>query len=768
MKNYQTPALYACKVSLCATALLALRFVPVLSAQQTPTPAEVAQAGAADDIVKLDVFNVSGKIDSYHEETSSMASKVPTSLKELPLSLEILNASSISDHNAVTLTDLFNYVVGATSSQNAINGFSFRGFPNTGSYTQNIQFDGLMGATLKKAGASATNVDSLEFLKGPNGVLYGQMNPGGLLNIITKDPKEISQTTFRFTVASFAGAFDTIGSKFTETASLDTTGAVGNSKHMFFRMIIDIANAPTSRPGNTDHTISFFPSITYKWSKDTYLKVKVESASDFRRQDDGIIPIFTNGTAYGTNAKYYTAPLNTVYNDSTDKATDRGEALSINFNSKLADSWVLRFQTRSVWHLDVVREFTVNNANVFSPTAKFGSPNSLLRRQYNYVKNGHRYNYGDLNLLHTFGNQNYKDTVIAGLGGGGEFFGNSRLAFGPNTLTTQTLALVNPVLNQYSYPADGTGVTNQLTNQTAFGEYISDQLAIGDKLHISAGLRHDMQKIDGLNTLQPGLTLFRNKLLAYTKQFGVVYDVTSNISPYASYSQSIKPQTNIAFDNTGNSSFPPETGKQIEGGIKFENTAKTMDMTVAVYDIKRSNVVVASGTTFTVATGNAQVGQAISRLDGGQESKGYEFEARWQPVTNWQVQLGYAYSKATISASLTNPATIGLDLANAPRKSGNLWTRYNLPKGALQGLGIGGGLIYVGQAWAGDPTTTVYYNLSGYVRADTAIYYKWKKYDLSLNVQNLFDRRYISGAQSALTLNAGEERKLTFSMTTHF
>lgn len=765
MKTPNTPVLIARKVALCL-AVFATHLAPVVKAQ-TPTPAEVTQA-AADDIVKMDAFSVGGKIDSYHEESSSMASKVPTSLKELPLSLEILNASSINDHSAVTLTDLFGYVVGATSSQAAINGFSFRGFPNTGSYTQNIQFDGLMGATLKKAGASAANVDSLEFLKGPNGVLYGQMNPGGLLNIITKDPKEIRQTVFRFTVATFAGAFDTFGSKFTETASIDTTGPVGNSKHLFFRLIADVEQSPTSRPGNTDHNVSIFPSITYKWNKETYLKVKVESASDFRRQDDGIIPIFTNGTAFGSNAKYYTAPFNTVYNDTVDKATDRGEAISLNFNSKLADGWLLRFQTRSVWHLDVVREFTVNNANVFSPTAKFGSPNSLLRRQYNYVKNGHRYNYGDLNLLHSFGNQNYKNTVIAGLGGGGEFFGNSRLAFGPNTLTTQTLALVNPVLNQYLYPVDGTGVTNQLTNQTALGEYLSDQLAIGDKLHISAGMRHDMQKVHGLNTLQPGLTLFQNKLSAYTKQFGVVYDITSNISPYASYSQSIKPQTNIAFDNTGNSSFPPESGKQVEGGIKFENSAKTLDVTVAIYDIKRSNVVVASGTTFTVATGNALVGQAISRLDGGQESKGYEFETRWQPVTNWQVQLGYAYSKAVISASLTNPATIGLDLANAPRKSGNLWTRYNFPKGVFQGLGVGGGLIYVGQAWAGDPTTTVYYNLSGYVRADSAVYYKWKRYDVALNIQNIFDRRYISGAQSALTLNVGEERKFTLSMSTHF
>ena len=146
-------------------------------AQSGPTP--------TDDIVRLGEFKVSTSIDSYHQTTSTMASKLPMDLKDLASSLSILNAAAINDRNAVTLNDVVNYVVGAIQTQQIINGFSFRGFPNTGSYTQNIQFDGLMGATLKKAGSSAANVDSLEFLKGPNGVLYGQMNPGGLLNIVT-------------------------------------------------------------------------------------------------------------------------------------------------------------------------------------------------------------------------------------------------------------------------------------------------------------------------------------------------------------------------------------------------------------------------------------------------------------------------------------------------------------------------------------------------------------------------------------------------------
>jgi iron complex outermembrane receptor protein len=727
--------------------------------QEAPKPVD-------DEVVKLKAFNVTADIDTYHEGTSSMATKMPADTKELASSLSILNASAISDRNAVTLTDVFPYVVGATASQAAINGFSFRGFPNTGSYTQNIEFDGLMGATLKKSGATAANVDSLEFLKGPNSVLYGQMNPGGLLNIVTKSPEETPFVDLRVTVGTFAGRFNAPGNKNLQTATLDVTGPVGTSKHLFYRFIFDEQSSPQSRPGDYDQAISYFPSLTYKWNADTYFTVKVEASQDFRRQDDGLIPIFTNGTAFGPTAAYYTARYDTVYNDNADKATDRGSAVSTLFHAVVFNDWTFRLQSRSVWHLDVVRELTVNNANVFSPTSKYATPASRLRRQYNYVKNGHRYNYLDANLYHTFATEKIKDTVLVGIGGGGEFFGNTRISFGPNQTTAQSITLSDPILNQAPYPADGTGGTNQLTNQSALGEYVSDQLKIGDNLHLSAGLRHDHQMVHGENTLNVNSTLFSHDLSAYTKQFGIVYDINKYFSPYASYSQSLKPQTTIAFDASGNSNFPAEAGEQYETGVKFDTPAKNINVTLAFYEINRTNVVVASGTNFTVATGSAQVGQAISRLDGKQQSKGFEFETQWQPVKNWQLQAGYAYSKAQIKASITNPQTVGMDLANAPRESGNFWTRYNVPNGGLKGLGLGLGVIYVGSAWAGDPTTTVYYPLAAYTRVDASAYYNWKRYRFALNIQNVFDRRYISGAQSALTLNPGEQRKFVLSMET--
>jgi len=99
------------------------------------------------------------------------------------------------------------------------------------------------------------------------------------------------------------------------------------------------------------------------------------------------------------------------------------------------------------------------------------------------------------------------------------------------------------------------------------------------------------------------------------------------------------------------------------------------------------------------------------------------------------LQAGAAFGKAFVAASAKNPQTIGLDLISAPRASGNLWSRFNVPSGEFKGLGVGLGVINVGKTWAGDPTTTVYYTLPGWTRVDLAAYYAWNRYSFLAHVQ---------------------------------
>ncbi len=749
------PFLPALVLAVCAGAALTVH------AQQTPAPGSDSAAGTNQEPIKMEAFTVTADIAAYHEETSDMATKVPMNLKDLSMSLQVLNTAAIEDRNALALPDVFAYVVGAVQTQQSINGFSFRGFPNTGTFTQNIEFDGLMGATLKKGASSAANVDRLEFLKGPNGVLYGQMHPGGLLNIITKSPEEVAQTTLRAAVGTYDGKYSTLGARVTSDVTLDTTGPLDPGRHLLYRLVIDAANSPPSRPGDSDRAISIYPALTYRWNKETFLTLKFESSQDLRRQDDGLVPIFTRGTAFGVNAKWTTAPLNTVYQELTDQGRDRGDSASAFFQAALPGDWTLRVQTRSVWHTDSTRELTVNNAGVYTPKAKFATPTTTLQRQYNLQINGHRYNYFDANLYRTFGSGAIRHTILAGIGGGSEFSNNQRFAFGPNV--KPAITLIDPILGQSAYPANGTATQSQRNTLSALGFYLTDQIKLGGRAHLSLGVRDDQQVAHGIDVFNPVKTPYSHATVkSVTGQAGAVYDLTRRLSAYASWSQSVVPNAVTSVDADGQSNFPPEKGQQYESGLKFETPDRNFYASIAGYFINRANVLVATGTTLPVT------GQGIFRLDGEQHSEGVEVETQWHPVKNWQVQAGAAFGKAFVAQSLKNPDTVGLDLTNAPRASGNLWSRYNFPSGPLKGLGAGLGVIYVGQSWAGDPTTALYYVLPGWTRVDAALYYKLRRYEFYLNVSNLFDRQYIASAQSAITLNPAEERRVTFAMTTKF
>lgn len=724
----------------------------------SPLAAQPAEP-ASDEVVQLDAFQVSTSIGRYHEETSSMATKIPTNLKELSSSLEILNANAISDRNAITLQDIYSYVVGMNQVSPNGNGFTFRGFSNTGTFTQNIQFDGLMGATSSKGAVSAANVESVEFLKGPNSVLYGQMHPGGLLNIVSKSPMATRQVAVSASIGTYAGTYNNFGGSLSYTQSIDATGPIDAAKHWSYRVVVAGQELRPWRPGDYDRDFYLYPSLTYQWNQESYITVKLEDVQEKRRADDGLIPL--------ANDVGQAAPPNTMYQELSDTQRDQGQALAVVFKASLGQNWFVRLQTRSVWHRDLTHELTQKGVKI---TAAANPANTTIARQYNYIDNGHRYNYFDANLVGSdLGPKNFKHTLLFGVGGGDEFFDNARKAFGPNVAPT---SFYHPGLGFVTYPADGTGIQNTVQTIDSLGEYISDQMKIGERVHLSVGGRHDQQGSHGVDTLNPTKTPYAHQFVtSNTYQGGVVYDLSRALSVYASYSQSFVPNSVTTVDSAGNSNFPSETGTQVETGLKFETADQRLFGSVAVYRIDRSNVAVGTGQTI---QGGPLNGVAYFRLDGSQRGEGVEFETEWLPMPNWQVQAGVALSKATITGSTLKPLSIGKDLVNSPRKSGNFWTRYNVPNGPLKGLGFGLGLIYVGPSWGGDPAnppvagTNTYFIVPGWTRVDTSYYLKWRRYDFALNVQNLLDRKYFISATNITQLLPGDARKLTLSIRTSF
>jgi iron complex outermembrane receptor protein len=211
-------------------------------------------------------------------------------------------------------------------------------------------------------------------------------------------------------------------------------------------------------------------------------------------------------------------------------------------------------------------------------------------------------------------------------------------------------------------------------------------------------------------------------------------------------------------DISGNTGLPPERARQLEAGFKFERPDGLLGATLAFFEITRFDLSESLGVQN--PNGNNAFG-----LIGEARTRGFEAEWQWQPRPYIQVRGGYAHLARREVTAARNAARVGAPLTNAPAHQAHLWTRYNMPEGALRGWGMGVGLTGVSAREAVSTTSpAARLTLPGYVRTDLALYYTRGRTSFAFNLHNALDEAYFASAGSALALIPGEPRNLTFSV----
>ena len=736
-----------------------------VEAAAPPTP-------ATEEIVRLDVFQVTTTLGHYTDTTSDSAMKVAIPQIDLPFSVQGLNNAFLTDVRTTRLEDAFGYITGLNKQGEAANQFTLRGFTAAGSNLQSLQIDGLPGPTSRFASPPTINVERLEVLKGPTSVLYGQANPGGLLNVVTKSPQATRRTTLSTFVSTYDGQTSGFGDANSYTASLDTTGAIDSGKHWLYRMILSYEDQRSFRDYYYQRNKYLYPSLTYKWNSDTFVTIKGDYVREVRQANDGLAVPFLNAALL--------PPINTSYTAPDARDTDNGESLTTTFQTRLADRWKVRAAYRTTYHTDTRTALEVAQQVITSNATDYRL--STIARRLRIQENVKRYNFVDTNISGDVGPEKFKHTLIAGFNGGEEWLDTNTLAQGG---TVPTLTPINiytsvpdvPAIPTYPTAFTAAGLSAQRRRQTPFwnyGFYTSDQIKIGRYFDASVGLRHDRQDSYQKTTLSNGsVTGLKQQAAKTIPSAGLVFHPSSDFSVYASYCEGFKPQVPGNVDASDNSAFPSETSTQVEVGIKADAFDHKLTGGISVYDIKKKNVLTATGT-------NAPSGNPIANLSGLQESAGLEGNVAYQPLPHWQIQLGYTYIDARVKTS-TAAILPGALLDNTPHNAGNLWTRYNIPSGRFQGFGFGYGFIYAGarQAIITNVPTTITINpvtnavtatgrlqLPGYARSDFGFYYRHHRFDYALNISNIFDHAYISGAipAEASRLKPGDPRKITLSV----
>ncbi len=678
---------------------------------------------------ELDTVVIEGAQESYFEDTSSSSMKGESSDKTTPYTVSVTKGTLIDDLQAQRIEDTFDYTTGVTKVGKNADAIMIRGFNID---LENIKVNGMSGLISRMGSPSTANVERIEVVKGPTSALYGLMEPGGLVNIVTKRPQAEQRTTLETSLQTYmSDGVSGFGEDNGVTTTLDTTGPI--TDNLFYRFIAVGEKINSYRKNVEFENLYIYPSLLWNASDQTTLLVGMEYGHEDGSADDGL---FVANHDISTVAN-----LDTVYQEDGDYDNDEGTALDINLDHFINDNLSFNFDWRSVFHTDDRKLFESRGVNQGATV----SDTTLTRR------NRHQFNKRDWHSFDT--NLNY-DTVIAnlehnltfGLAGTYRKTDFDRVIYGGNV--TPNLSIYNPTLG-------GTATDNQShkrkTITKSVGIYLQDKISLTDDLTLVGSTRFDKTKVDYKCTRRLG-TCADDTIKSsedFVGSIGTIYNINDLVSVYGSFGQSYDPSSAERVDDFGNP-LDTEKAKQYEIGTKI-NFSKEFNTGLSFYKINKENVAESS------AGGNYE-------LTGEVESKGVELEVQWLPSANWQFKSGYAFNKA----KYVSGSSVGNTQALTPEVTAYIFSRYNIPQKIYDGrLGLSGGLTYRDKIYSSSSESTRV-ALPAYTRVDVGAYYSINDWDFSLNIENITDKKYYESGTNDYRIYSAEPRKFTINIKRTF
>jgi outer membrane receptor protein involved in Fe transport len=243
---------------------------------------------------------------------------------------------------------------------------------------------------------------------------------------------------------------------------------------------------------------------------------------------------------------------------------------------------------------------------------------------------------------------------------------------------------------------------------------------------------------------------------------GYIYKALPQLSWYANAATGFFPSG--ATGQFGNF-LPPEKMRQLEVGFKADLLGQDLLLTGAVFDIQQRDQAVTDPASIALPPD-----QQWQLNIGKTRTRGMEVQAIGRIAKQWRVIAGYAYLDAKLIDDGPDLFNDGNRLGGIPKHSLNLWAVYEFG-GALQGLGVGGGVFAQSRVPIGFENRSFY---AGWAQADLAAYYKTGKWKAQLNVKNVFDREYLLTqalsfeSLAAIRVGTATPRSLTFSLAREF
>ena len=671
--------------------------------------------------------------ETYVIPNTTTATKTDTPIMETPLNIQVISKQVLKDQQAVRMEKGLENVSGVNFvSQGASGGASLniRGFDTLSYYRDGSRVDTMIVNTVFPDIAS---LEQIQVLKGPASILYGRIEPGGFVNLISKQP---SLTAYNSLQQQF-GSFD-----FYRT-TIDSTGPVINTDNrLLYRFNMAYENAGSFRDNFGNDRVFIAPTAKWIISDRTQANFYLQylHSTDV---SGGALP------AIGNRPANVPINLNLGENGSLFKTDD--VRVAFDWSHAFNDNWTLKHNFSAN---------LINNPNSSTSLLGLEDPNNCSTSGCNVTRmlwsaptsNSQAY-YTSVNLTgHIKSGHLLAQTLLMGW----DYVNENSLQSGMASYNLATIDLYHPV---YTGTA---GLLNNpdLSQSWKFGEewhgfYMQDQIKLPLHFQVLAGFRYDSATQNNtvatyINNFVPNFTPTSNydseSVHALKPRFGLLWQPIQEISLYANYVE------NFGLTNGHNadgSLLAPTSAEQQEIGIKTELFDKKFMGTLAWFDLTKQNI-----SSPNPNQGLAALGYSVTT--GEVRNKGLELDLSGEVYKGIKLIGSYAYinSQITKGSYLDNNGNIISEQGNqywgVPTHGGSLWTTYEPQNFELRGFKFGAGVVARGER-QGDNANS--YQLPGYAILNLMTSYSWQagnsKISLQLNADNILDKTYANPYSSS-------------------
>lgn len=690
------------------TSLAALMAASAFGQVQNGTASDSAEA-TDSEITKLPAFQVSSTQEKGYFATEALSgNKTKQKLENLPGAYSVVPRDLLDDLGAI---------------QNAPEGLKFV-VPGVTPFVHGDQYmirGRRSGGTTDDGSSSviffadSIGIDSIELMKGPQAVLYGQ-SAGMFGNVLRVSKQPLP--AFRSTISAYYGSND-----FKRT-EIDATGplAAGFS----YRLIGAYQDAGDYLNNGLDERNIGVATLQWRNAKTT-VRFRFERQDLIQRGDN--IQIGNPG------------PVFNVYNGAGRK-------------QGFFPEWGHYEDVGNIARLNVIHEFNANwqSRVALSRAATFRDYDYLLAPVANFANNTFTqdyFNYAEYFVDRTVNFDNLGKVFVHGI----QFqsnFGYSWDEFTPQNFTRNYIpkyfsgTLSNPNYHGLLQPRTSEGATGDVFGSitTATSAYLLETVdVLPDKLIASAGMAYNKSRVKNPNTGE--ITTNQGD---WVKRVGLVYKPIKGIAFYYGWATMFNPSSVTTLDINGNQ-MPVITGKGSEIGVKATLWEGRITASLDYYKLKRTNISVFTGKL------NSR-GLGYYELVGDENSDGWEGEIHAQLTKDWQL-IAVAWKGDSLDRN-------GAQFFNSLKESAGLFTRYNFAAGPLTGFSIGGGAYAQGRRYFGSAAA------GGFITENLFASYAYKSYRFSLNVENVTDERYVAGAWSQGQVSGGTPRTFRFMVHKQF